>query len=114
MHEHGLCVPVVDAIVERAQNRKVRSVRVRVGARHRVVAASFEEAFTHVAEGTVVAGAMVELVVSDAVGTCTACGAVVETNDPLDPCPACGTFGLRLDGGDEIVIEAVQFVGGVG
>ena len=50
MHEVGLCEDVLDAVLRRADGRRVTGVRVRVGVLHHVSDASFEQAFQVVSD----------------------------------------------------------------
>ena len=62
MHELGLCEPLLEAVERRAGERRVQSVRVRVGELHRVEPEAFAFSFALVAEGTVAEGAELDLV----------------------------------------------------
>ncbi len=55
MHELGLCSSIVDAVEQRAGDRPVARVRVRVGRLHHVHPEAFEQSFAVAAEGTVMA-----------------------------------------------------------
>jgi hydrogenase nickel incorporation protein HypA/HybF len=84
-------------------------VRVRVGTLHRVVAAAFQQAFAHAAEGTEAEHAAVELVIIPVSATCQACGVVVEANDIIAVCPECGGTDLDLTAGEELILESIEY-----
>ena len=107
MHELGLCEGILEAVERRAAGRRVTRVRVRVGARHRVVASAFDQSFALVAQGTVADGAAVDLVVVPVRIRCGDCGNEAEASDALAACPACGGLDLEIDGGDELFLEAI-------
>jgi hydrogenase nickel incorporation protein HypA/HybF len=107
MHELGLCEGIVEAVERRAAGRRVTGVRVRVGARHRVVEESLDQAFEMVAAGTVADGAEVDLVVVPVTLTCRDCGHQAESLEPLGACPSCGGTDLEMDGGDELLLESI-------
>jgi hydrogenase nickel incorporation protein HypA/HybF len=108
VHELGLCEGVLQAVERRAAGRRVTRVRVRVGARHRVVPSAFDQSFTLVAQGTVADGAAVDLVTVPVRVRCLDCGNEADATDPLAACPACGALDLETEGGDELILEAIH------
>jgi hydrogenase nickel incorporation protein HypA/HybF len=65
-----------------------------------------------VSEGTVAAGAAVDLVVVPAAVGCADCGHQAEATDVLATCAACGGTDLEVAGGDELVLESIQLRNG--
>lgn len=114
MHELGPCTGIVQAAVARAAGRPVRRVRVRVGTRHRFDPDVMRHTFALVAEGTEVAEAELDLVVVRAQQTCGECGDTRSVDDPEPVCPACGAVAVTARGGDELVLESVEYAGGPG
>lgn len=108
MHELGMCEALMDSVQRRAAGRPVRRVRVRVGAQHRVVASSMDQAFSLASAGTVADGAAVDLVTVPVHVTCRTCGVEASSDDPLAVCPACGATEVELQGGDEFMLEALE------
>jgi hydrogenase nickel incorporation protein HypA/HybF len=109
MHEIGMCEGLVDLIEQRAGGRPIIGVRVRVGVRHAILDDAFDQAFTLVAEGTGAQGAAVDLVVTPVTVTCRSCGHRSDSLDPLAVCAGCGGAEVDLSGGDELVLESIQF-----
>lgn len=109
MHELGLCEAIVGAIERRAKDRPVARVRVRVGALHHVHPEAFDQSFTMAAMGSVAEDAAADLVLIPAQGRCGACEAGFETHDPLPACPHCGALDVMLDGGDELILESIEY-----
>ena len=62
MHELGLCASIVDAIEQRAGERPVARVRIRVGRLHHVHPEAFDQSFAVAAMGSVAEDAAAELV----------------------------------------------------
>lgn len=62
MHEVSLGEAILDAVERRAAGRKVRRVKVRVGAQHHAVGPALDQGWTLVSEGTVAEGAVLEVV----------------------------------------------------
>jgi hydrogenase nickel incorporation protein HypA/HybF len=109
VHELGLCASIVDAVERRAGDREVRRVRVRVGQLHHVHPDAFAQSFAVAARGTVAADATPELVVLPVVMVCQSCGATWEGDAPVPGCPSCGGVDLELIGGDELVLESIEY-----
>ena len=74
MHELGLCASIVDAIEQRAGERAVARVRIRVGRLHHVHPEAFDQSFAVAAMGSVAEGAVAELVLLAVSVRCTSCG----------------------------------------
>ncbi|GAA4707471.1 hydrogenase maturation nickel metallochaperone HypA [Phytohabitans rumicis] len=112
MHEIGLCEGVVETVLRRAAGRPVRRIRLRAGVRHAIVPESMSQAFALVAAGTEAASATVDLVTVPARLRCETCGAEADTVDLLAVCPSCGSDRVRLTGGDELVLESIEYRAG--
>ncbi|GAC1410296.1 MAG: hydrogenase maturation nickel metallochaperone HypA [Actinomycetota bacterium] len=108
MHELGLCEAIVDAALQGAAGRRVVGVRVRVGAQHRVSQGDLDHAFALIAEGTMVEGAAVDMVLVPARILCGSCHFDGETHDVVGLCPRCGSPDVSIIGGDEITVESLQ------
>ena len=111
MHELGLCTSIVDAIEVRAAERPVARVRVRVGRLNHVHPEAFEQSFTMAAMGTVAENAAAELVFLPVIARCSQCDTSWEGEDMPIACPACGSVVLELLGGDELVLESIEYQG---
>jgi hydrogenase nickel incorporation protein HypA/HybF len=111
MHELGLCTSIVDAIEKRAGERPVAHVRVRVGRLHHVHPEAFDQSFALAAVGTVVEDAATDLVMIPIVAHCGRCEARWECDDVPLSCPTCGSVNIDLVGGDELVLESIEYRG---
>jgi hydrogenase nickel incorporation protein HypA/HybF len=109
MHEYGLVAAIVRAVERRAAGRRVIAARVRVGARHRVVGPAMEQAFSLAAEGTVAEGARMDMVLVPMTVACRGCGHQGHSEDPLAVCEACGGVDVEVTGGDELILESVEY-----
>jgi len=109
MHELGLCSSIVDAIEHRAGERSVRSVRVRVGRLHHVHPEAFDQSFAIAAQGTVAEDAAAELVLLPVRARCGSCAATWEADEIPMACPQCGGVDVELVGGDELVLESIEY-----
>jgi hydrogenase nickel incorporation protein HypA/HybF len=111
VHEMSYCEGVLQVIERRAAGRPVARVRVRIGVVHRVVADAFAQSFEMAAAGGVAAGAVTEVVTIPVRGSCTECGATFEAADPHPACPSCGALDVRTEGGDEVILEWIEYRG---
>lgn len=111
MHELGYCEALLPAVERRAAGRPVRRIGIRAGSSHRLVGDVMQMAWTEVARDTPFADATTVLCESPMQARCPACDHRFETDDMLAECPGCGTVGPRLSGGDEFVLEWLEYVG---
>jgi hydrogenase nickel incorporation protein HypA/HybF len=111
MHELGLCTSIVDAIEQRAGERHVARVRVRVGRLHHVHPEAFDQSFAVAALGTVVEGAAAELVLLPVRAHCGGCAATWDCDEIPLACPECGGVQVELLGGDELMLESIEYCG---
>jgi hydrogenase nickel incorporation protein HypA/HybF len=111
VHELGLCTSIVDAIERRAGDRPVVHVRVRVGKLHHVHPEAFDQSFAVAAQGTVAEDAAAELVLLPVRAHCTGCDATWECDDIPVACAACGSVQVELVGGDELMLESIEYRG---
>lgn len=112
MHELGLCEAIVQRVEERAGERPVSRVRVRVGRLLHVHPGAFEQSFAIAAAGGAAEDAVAELVLLPVRARCGACGAEFETDDVVAACVACGAVDVELTGGDELTLESIEYRGG--
>jgi hydrogenase nickel incorporation protein HypA/HybF len=111
VHELGLCTSIVQAVERRAGPRPVARVRVRVGRLHHVHPEAFEQSFSMAAMGTVAEDAAAELVLVAVGARCGTCLATWEGDDVPLACPTCGSVDIELVGGDELVLESIEYRG---
>jgi hydrogenase nickel incorporation protein HypA/HybF len=109
MHELGLCSSIVEAVERRAGGRPVARVTVRVGQLHHVHPEAFGQSFAIAAAGGVAEKAAAELVLLPVRARCASCGAAWECGEVPTSCPGCGGFDVELLGGDELVLESIEY-----
>lgn len=109
MHEYGMCDGIIDAVQRRAAGRRVARVKVRVGVRHRIVDEVFQDAFAHAAAGSEAENAALEIVAVPARAVCRSCAAKFDAEDFAAACASCNGTNLELTGGDELVLESIQY-----
>jgi len=109
MHEMSYCEGVLEAVRRRAGDRRVERIGVRIGAVHRVVADAFEQSFQIAALGGPAEGATTEVVVVPVRGHCMDCRHDFEAVEAAPACPACGSFEVAAEGGDEVILAWLQY-----
>lgn len=110
MHEAGLCEGVLEAALARAGDRRIASLRLRVGALHRVEQEAMQQALAVTGAGTVAEGARLELVEVPVRVHCGACDREETVHDPIPACPSCGSFQVELQGGNELILERLEYL----
>ena len=103
----ALTQSVVDAVCEHADGRRVHSVRVEVGALCAVVPDAMTFCFDLVTEGTVAAGATLEIDLRPGEARCRRCGAGFELTDPILLC-ACGSADVEVLAGRDLRILSME------
>ena len=109
MHEFGLVEGIVDTVRQRAGERPVARVRVRIGTLHRAYDGPMEQAFEIVVAGSSLEGARLELVQLPVTSTCTTCGRAEAGDEMVLICAACGGTSLTYEGGDELLLESIEY-----
>ncbi|HSK98337.1 MAG TPA: hydrogenase maturation nickel metallochaperone HypA, partial [Euzebyales bacterium] len=72
---------------------------------------AFAQSVAMVAAGSVAEGAAVDLVILPVRCRCEQCDTTFETRDPLLSCPSCGGMRCVREGGDELVLESLEYRG---
>jgi hydrogenase nickel incorporation protein HypA/HybF len=107
MHELEVTQAVVAAVVDKAGDARVRTVRLRIGRDAGVVPDAVRFCFDTVAEGTTAAGARLVIDESRGVAECQTCGADFDVDDLLFGCD-CGSLDVHVAGADELVVTGVE------
>jgi hydrogenase nickel incorporation protein HypA/HybF len=100
---------LLQAARQRAQGRAVRTLVVQAGALHRYDRDVMQQALTMLADGTEIAGADLQLRIVNATHTCDDCAAVAEAPERLPVCPSCHSTNIRVTGGDEFILESLEY-----
>ena len=109
MHELGITQEVVALADGAAAGRKVTRVVLEIGKLSGVLPDAVRFCFPLCAEGTAVAGAVLEIVEPPGRGRCRACGGEVELDRPFGRC-GCGSSDLDWVAGDELRVRELEVV----
>jgi hydrogenase nickel incorporation protein HypA/HybF len=107
MHELSIAQSVVAAVCERAGERRVHSVRMRIGALTAVVPDAMQFCFGLAVEGTVADGARLDIEHRPGTVHCRACGAETDLSDLMLLCP-CGSADVAVTAGRELQIVSME------
>lgn len=107
MHEMAITQSLVDAVCEHAAGRTVHSVTIAVGTLCAVVPDAMRFCFELATEGTVAAGARLEIEVVPGKAVCRGCGAESALVDLILLCP-CGSADLDVISGRELRIRSME------
>lgn len=103
----ALTQSVVDAVCEHAAGRRVHSVRLEVGALCAVIPDAMTFCFELATQGTVAAGASLEVDMRPGEARCRSCGAGFELNDLILLCP-CGSADVDVIAGRDLKILSME------
>ena len=107
MHEMAITQSVVDAVCEHAAGRRVHSVKLEVGALCAVVPDSMQFCFELATEGTLAAGARLDLDVQPGSARCRTCAHEFELPDMILLCP-CGSADVQVVAGRDLRILSME------
>jgi len=108
MHELGLCDAIAEAVLKRADGRRVRGARVRISG-HPVDPAVIDQGFRLAAAGTPAEDALLEVVQEPGTVRCRACGGTGSADNAahLVACPRCGGLDIETTAGSGAVLESI-------
>ena len=98
---------VVDAVCGHAGDRRVHSVRLRVGALCGVIPESMEFCFELATQGTIAQGARLDLDIQVGAARCRACDAEFTLGDLILQCE-CGSADIDLLAGRDLEIVSME------
>ena len=111
MHEVGIIQETLNLALAQAVKsgaRQIHRIRMRVGAMSGVVPEALEFAFEVVRQGTMAAGARLEVDRVPASCWCAGCQIEFESPDLLFECPQCRQMGSELRKGREIELASME------
>jgi hydrogenase nickel incorporation protein HypA/HybF len=111
MHELSIATQLLEIVAEAAARhnlRRVNRLRVVIGALGNVVPEALEFAFDVAGEGTVAAGALLEIVEVPITVRCNACGAESTLEDFAFLCGACGSLDVAVLRGNELYLDSIE------
>lgn len=107
MHELSIAQNMVELIEEAARGRRVRRVRLEVGALAGVLPEALVFCFDMATEDTLLSGAALEILNVPGIARCQDCNEVFPIDSYLATC-ACGSCRLTYLNGQELNIKSVD------
>ncbi|MGI8699935.1 MAG: hydrogenase maturation nickel metallochaperone HypA [Nocardioidaceae bacterium] len=107
MHELAITQSIVDAVLERTGDRKVTTVRLRVGRLAGVVPDALRFCFDLVSAGSMLEGAELEIEEPAGEAHCRGCGDDFRLQDLILLCP-CGSADVVILAGRELQVCSVE------
>lgn len=108
MHELALTQGIVDICLQHAAGRPVSTVVIEIGRLSDVVPEAVTFCFEACSKDTLLAAAQLEIRRPEGRGCCVNCSA----NQPLvrlyDPCQYCGSYALKILGGQEMRVVEIE------
>ena len=111
MHEMSLAVDLIEQLVDvlkREKSTRVIEINVVMGAMSGVERVPFEFAFPVAAEGTPIAGAVLNIEEVPLVLKCSDCSQETETDDLIMICPRCNSVSVEIVQGKEFLIKSME------
>ena len=110
MHELGITHQVVEIVCRRAEGRRVKRVTLEIGKLTVVLPDAVRFCFDLCCEGTVAAGAELEIVEIPAHARCRACQTAITRDQPFGMCE-CGSCDLEWLSGEELRVREIEIEG---
>jgi hydrogenase nickel incorporation protein HypA/HybF len=111
MHEMSICEGILQ-VLEREAGRqgfqRIMGVWLEIGPLAGVEVEALRFCFDAVVRGSLAEGAQLEIVEIPGQGVCLQCDQSVPVRQRFDPCPACGSYGVRITHGEELRIKELE------
>ncbi len=107
MHELGITKNIIAIVSENAQNKKVQKVLLEVGKLSVIMPDAIKFCFDICAQGTIVEGAILEILEIPGMARCRECGNTFYVDKPFGICE-CGSVKLDLLTGEELKIKEIE------
>ena len=111
VHELSLCegvLQILESEAEKQHFRKVKTVRLEIGALSGVEISAMEFCFEAVMRHSLAEGARMEIVQMPGVAWCSQCARSVVVEQRFDACPVCESYPLQITGGGEMKIKELE------
>ncbi|MGD2138592.1 MAG: hydrogenase maturation nickel metallochaperone HypA [Gammaproteobacteria bacterium] len=111
MHEMALCEGVLQILEDNARKqgfRRVKTVRLEIGALSGVEVEAMRFGFDVVMKGTLAEGASLLITEPPGEAWCMQCSGTVPVKQRFDACPFCGSYQLQVTGGDQMRIKELE------
>ncbi len=108
MHELSICRSIAEVTLRHAHGRPVGVVTVKVGAFRQVVPTTLEHCWEMATATTPLEGSVLLVEAVPAVVECSDCGVRSELGEPVPRCGTCGSTGVVLLHGEELLVASLE------
>ena len=109
MHELGITQSIIDITLQYAQGQPVSHVTLEIGQLTAIDPRSIEFCFDACCQGTLLEGAVLEILEKPGLARCRQCGAEVAIEQPFGVC-ACGSLNLEIIQGLELQLKELETI----
>ncbi|MEH2165097.1 MAG: hydrogenase maturation nickel metallochaperone HypA [Nostoc sp.] len=107
MHEFGITQNIVAIVTEHAKGAKVQRVLLEIGKLSAIMPDAIRFCFDICTQGTLLEGAILEILEIPGLGRCRQCGAEIALDKPFGICN-CGSVQLDLLTGEQLKIKEIE------
>ena len=107
MHELGITQNIIAIVTENAQGKKVQRVLLEVGKLSAIMPDAIKFCFDICAQGSIVEGAILEILEIPGMAKCRQCGTTFGIDKPFGICE-CGSVKLDIIAGEELKIKEIE------
>ena len=111
MHEMSLAESVLQIIEDAASKHgfaRVKTLWLEIGQLACVEKESMRFCFGAAMQGSIAEGARLEIVETAGRGQCVQCQLEIPIAALYEPCPSCGSYEIRVTGGDEMRVKELE------
>ncbi len=108
MHELGITHNIVAIAVEHSRGARVKRVCLEIGKLTAILPDSIRFCFDICCEGTLLAGAKLEIIEIPGLARCRHCQTEIPLEIPYSICPACDRSDLEILQGEELKIKELE------
>lgn len=109
MHEMALAEGIVQLVEDAASDCvRVKAVWLEIGQLASVETEALRFCFDAVTRDTVAQGARLEIIETPGQGQCMKCGCNMPLAALYEACPVCGSFQIRVTGGDAMRVKELE------
>ena len=108
MHELGIAEGILQIVrAHMPPKGRVVSIHLKAGKLHAIVPESLRFYFEHLARGTPLQGARLEIEEVPVKVRCTSCGTTHSLDLPIFRCQACGSWDVEVVSGKELFVDHI-------
>jgi hydrogenase nickel incorporation protein HypA/HybF len=108
VHELSLCQSIAGIVRTHAAGRPVARVHVQVGHLRQVVPDTLAWCWTWSTDGSDLAGSVLDIEEVPVAVHCPTCDAHTVLHEPAFRCGSCGSTGVRVTAGEELLVTSLE------